>query len=206
MSLRIKSSVKESEFKSVEPGNYLGQIINIIDCGTQRFEYMGEVKNLPKLYLRFELNEYMEDERPYIIGGFYTASMHEKATLRQLLEGARGKKFTDEEAADFDMFQLLGKNCLVNVVSTEKNGKTYTNVQALTKTPKGYNVPPVVNPLVYFDIDAPDMAVFESLPKFLKEKIESSSEWKLRGKQPDVPAKPVTTAAPADDDQSDIPF
>ena len=165
-----------------------------------------EGKPQRKIYVRFEIPaervEYEKDgkqvEGPLTIGSFYTASMNEKATLRKHLEGWRGKSFTDDEAAAFDVSKLLGQAAMLSVVEKESGGKTYSNIAGMSRLPRGFAAPAAENPLLYFDSDS-GKAEYEALPKWLREKIDGQ----LR------PAKPAANESHASADSfndSDIPF
>ena len=91
-----------------------------------------------KTRLVFQLDREDEDGQRYEVMGTYTASLHEKARLRQLLESWRGRRFTDDELKGFDLENVIGVNCQLQVVHTlSKNGKTYANVQAIVPLGKG---------------------------------------------------------------------
>ena len=114
-----------------------------------------------KVYFRFELPneriEYTKDgvlkEGPQTIGTFHTASMNKKALMRAMLENWRGRKFTDDEAADFDIRNVLGRACLINVVEDTKDGKTYSNIANVMPLPKGTPAPVAENPLLYYGVE-----------------------------------------------------
>jgi len=91
----------------------------------------------------------------------------------------RGKDFTDDEAKAFDVSKLLGAYCMVNVTTSETNGKTYSNVSGLTPIPGALKnaKPAPVHEIVKFDLDEPDMAVFETFHEKLQEAIKKSPEW-----------------------------
>jgi hypothetical protein len=194
------------DFKRAPAGSHIAVCNLVADCGLQpgSQQYPSPKR---KLYVRFEIPaeriEYEKDgqqvEGPLTIGSFYTASMNEKATLRKHLEGWRGKKFSDDEAAAFDVSALLGKACMLSVVESESGGKTYSNIAGIGSMPKGVPAPKAENPLLYFDSEsAPED--LDSLPKWLREKIEGQ----LR------PSKPGASESHAgsDDFQDDatIPF
>jgi len=104
---------------------------------------------------------------------------HEKATLRQHLETWRGKKFTDLEAKSFDITKLLNVPCTINVVHKEsKTGKVYAEIGSISPLMKGTLCPEQINPTQVLSYDNFDNTLFESLPEFLRKKIESSTEYK----------------------------
>src|SRR4249919_1035966 len=167
------------DFKRAPAGSHIAVCNLVADCGMQPGSQAFPSPKR-KVYIRFEIPaervEYEKDgkpvEGPLTIGSFYTASMNEKATLRKHLEGWRGKKFSDDEAATFDVSVLLGKACMLSVVESESGGKTYSNISGIGSLPKGMHAPQAENPLLYFDDDS-NPADLEKLPKWLREKIES---------------------------------
>ena len=198
-------------FKRVPPGAYIGRCYSLIDLGTQTSNGQFGEKLAHKIRIGWEL--FGEDENgepltinidgremPLTISKSYTVSLHEKSALRRDLAAWRGKDFTDEEAKGFDVSKLMGAYCMVNVTQSESNGKTYSNVAGLTPLPgalKNAKPAPVHAP-VSFDLDNPDMDVFDSFHEKLQDAIKASPEWKAIGGK-SVPAG-------FDDSDSDIPF
>jgi hypothetical protein len=179
MALTLPVGGGGGDFKRAPAGSHIAVCNLVADCGLQPGSAQFPSPKR-KIYLRFEIPaervEYEKDGRtvegPLTIGSFYTASMNEKATLRKHLEGWRGKKFSDDEAAHFDVSTILGKACMLSVVESESGGKTYSNISGIGSLPKGMNVPKAENDLLYFDEDSA-AAQFDALPKWLKEKIET---------------------------------
>jgi len=116
---------------------------------------------------------------PLTISKSYTVSLHEKAGLRKDLAAWRGRDFTDEEAKGFDVSKLIGAYCMVNVTTSESNGKTYSNVAGLTPLPAALKnaKPAAVHENVLFNLDDPDLSVFDSFHEKLQEAIKKSPEW-----------------------------
>lgn len=112
--------------------------------------------------------------KPFSTHKRYTVSLNEKAALRQDLEGWRGKKFTAEELKGFDLSNVLGAYCTIQIVHDE-TGK-YANINSIMQF-KG-DKPEPVNPDLAFDIDKPDMEIFETLSDNLKGTIMQAPEWK----------------------------
>ena len=103
------------------------------------------------------------------------------------------------------MSKLIGAYCMVNVTTSETNGKTYSNVAGLTPLPGALKnaKPAPVHEHVLFDLDKPDMAVFNSFHEKLQGAIQRSPEWARHGKQAPHPAM----AGGFDDDpDGDVPF
>jgi hypothetical protein len=139
-------------------------------------------------------------EGPLTISRTFTASMNEKAGLRKVLEGWRGRKFTDDEAAHFDVSTILGKACLLSVSETEKGGETYANVSTVSPLMKGMEAPKAENPLLYYADDS--RRQFDALPKWVQEKIEKQLPAKTETSRDDELADRHSNPFPDDD----IPF
>jgi hypothetical protein len=173
-----------TDFQICPAGNHVAICNAMVDLGLQA----GSVKYPdPKhqVYIRFELPDerisYTKDgaeiEGPMSIGRTFTASMNEKSNLRKFVESWRGAAFTDSQAEDFDFKKLLGQRCLLNVTHTVKGEKTYANITAATPLPKSMpSTQPQHNASLYFDLEAPDSKTFESLPKWLQEKVQKRIE------------------------------
>lgn len=186
----IASDSGGGNFKRVPAGAYIGRCFKLVDLGTQLTTGQYGEKLQHKLQLGWEL--FGEDEEgkpltievdghemPLTITKSYTVSLHEKSGLRRDLAAWRGKDFTDEEAKGFDVAKLIGAYCMVNVTTSETNGKTYSNVAGLTPLPGALKnaKPAPVHANVKFDLDAPDMVVFNTFHEKLQEAIKRSPEW-----------------------------
>ena len=216
MSLIVED--KGGNFERCPTGMHLARCYRIVDLGTQKSEYMGQTKYLHKLMLGWEIHGMhddgtpikMNDGRPFGIFKNYTMSWSEKANLRLDLQSWRGRPFTQEEMRRFDLKNVLGAWCMLNVIERPgQDGKTYTNVAGVTPVPamiKQNGMPAAVNKAELFNIAEPDMEMFASFSDNLKLKISSSPEWqKLQGKAPATQAAPAAPAAAGFEDD-DIPF
>jgi hypothetical protein len=205
-----------AEFEMTPEGSYVARCYKIIDMGTQTTTGQYGIKDQHKVMVSWELldDPKMQDGRPFSVSQFYTVSLHEKAKLRADLEAWRGKKFTAKELEGFDLGSVIGAYCMIQVVHDE-TGK-YANVQAIMSY-KGEKPAPV-NPNVVFDIDNPDMDIFNALSDNMKAKITSAPEWRFNNQLP-VVKEPVTVTATAEKpdtvhlvnedepiDLNDIPF
>ena len=183
------------DFKRVPPGVYIGRCFSLIDLGTQETNGQFGLKLQHKIRIGWEL--FGEDESgapltvvvngqemPMTISKSYTVSLHEKAGLRRDLASWRGKDFTEEEAKAFDVSKLVGAYCMVNVTSSENNGKVYSNIASITPLPGALknNKPQPVHAPVLFNLDEPDMEVFSGFHDKLQDAIKRSPEWQALGK------------------------
>lgn len=212
----------ESKFNPVPPGMHLARCYRVVDLGTQRSEYLGTIKHLPKVMLQFEVHG--EDEggnaivttkgEPMTISKNFTLSLGEKATLRKDLQTWRGREFTAEELRGFELKNILGAWAMISVIkSTGNNGKEYTNISAIMQVPpqvKKSGLPQGHNKIGLFSIDEPDMEMFEIFSDGLKKKIQESPEWHGRkyAKNESAPGagRHAAKGSGVDDMEDDIPF
>lgn len=107
---------------------------DVIDLGVVE----GKFGAKHRIEIRWLINELNDEGRLYMVTKKYTASLNEKASLRQDLEAWRGKKFTKDDLKGFDVEQLLGVNCQIQVVHvTLDDGRTFANVKAVVPLMKG---------------------------------------------------------------------
>jgi len=125
----------EQEFKNPEPGMHNAVCFNIFDLGVQKIEWQKEIKFRPQLIIGWELEAKNAKGERFKKYKKYTANLHEKALLLQHLESWRNKAFTDEELKGFDLENIIGKQCTLNLIED----KNYINISGvMAKMP---NVP-----------------------------------------------------------------
>ena len=194
----IASDAGGGNFKRVPSGVHIGRCYSIIDLGTQVTDGQFGLKEQHKIRIGWELFGEDDDgqpltvdvdgkEMPMTISKSYTVSLHEKANLRKELAAWRGRDFTEEEAKAFDVSKLVGAYCMVNVTTSESNGKTYSNVAGLTPLPGALKnaKPQPVHDNIIFNLDDPDRALLETFHEKLRDAIKRSPEWaKANGKAP----------------------
>lgn len=186
-------------------GTHIARCIKVIDIGTQKGEYQGKVTMKRQVIIGWELPGELMSEgehagKPFGVSKFYTASLNEKANLRADLANWRGRDFTPQELGGFDAKNVLGKCCMVSLTLSDKGKTRVTGVMAI---PKGMEVPPQVNPTVYFSLDEFDAKTFDSLSDGFKKMIQVSPEYQQVIKRGNDPVKP---AGAFDDMDDDIPF
>jgi len=213
MSFIVKAEIANSKYIPAPTGMHLARCYRIIDLGTQKTEYMGNVKHLPKVMFQFEIHSeddqgnptVTSDGKPMNISKKFTVSLADKATLRRDLQTWRGQEFTAEELNGFDIKKVLGAWCMLSIIRTNGNdGKEYTNIAAIMPVPpaiKKAGLPKEHNPLGIFTIENPDMALYESFSEGLKNTISLSPEWQAKkGKQSNSANESLA------DMEDDVPF
>ena len=178
-------------FENPEAGTYNAVCYRVIDIGTQEQNYQGTISMKPQVIIAWELDENMKDGRPFVVSQFYTASLNEKAKLRQHMATWRGRDFTEAELAGFNPFNLIGAPCMLSISINEKGRSKVTGV---AKLPKGMLAKKAVNPQCYLSLDKDnyDPAMFDMLSDGIKEIIKKSAEYQAVSGQP----------APAADDDT----
>lgn len=207
---------KGGSFEATPTGVHLARCYRIIDMGTQTTEYMGEPKIQRKVMLGWEVFvtgddgklQRMKDGRLFAMFKKYTLSWSEKANLRNDLQAWRGKPFSTEEMRRFDLKNVLGAWCMLNVIERPgKDGRNYVNIDGITPVPgvvKQAGMPKGENELELFNLSEPDMKIFNTFSQSLKDKIMASPEWKAYEDNENHGAE-VNHAAASHDDE-DIPF
>jgi hypothetical protein len=166
------------DFQHAPAGNHVARCIKITDLGTQHGEYQGTPNARNQVMITWELcDEKMADGKPFVVSAFLTNSLNEKATLRGWLEAWRGRAFSEPELKGFDLQNILGVPCMVNVIHNDK-GKA--KVTAVAKLPKSVQAPAPANKVSSFWIEEWDQAAFDALPKGIREIIQKSDEYKAR--------------------------
>jgi hypothetical protein len=139
---------------------------------------------------------------PRIMSKKYTLSLGERANLRKDLKAWRGRDFTPEELLSFDLKKLLGVNCMIQVVHNSKDGKTYSNIGALIPLIKGFPPKKPETEIQFFSMGE-SLEIPAYTPKWIKEIIESSNEYKGVQEQFGDDNPSVDDVPPYD---SDVPF
>lgn len=204
----LENNSTQSTYKIIPQGVHLARCFMYADIGTQAttfgdkrqlliyFEIHGEDPNTGDPLLT-------EKGDPMTIFKKYTLSWNEKSILRQDLESWRGGAFSPEERKRFDLKNILGKWCMINVSHTQdKNNatKVWDNIKGITPVPqqiKKGGLPEPVNDEKHFELDRFSQESFDQLPNFAKTRIMKSLEWgKINGK----------VDKPYDDMNDSIPF
>lgn len=167
------------DFKLVPAGAHVAICDQVVDLGIQPG---GMYDPKQKVYLRWQIpgervkwtKDGQEHEGPAIIGRTFTLSLSEKGYLRPILESWRGRPFTPAELKGFDVKNVLGVPCMVQVThETATSGKTYANVVAVMSMPKGVAKPELNGEALHYSTDHPAQSVFDKLSPWIREKINA---------------------------------
>jgi len=189
------------DFELTPASNHIARCYAVVDLGMQTTVFNNVESQKRKVRISWELPmTAMEDGRPFSVSANYTLSLSEKANLRRDLQSWRGRSFTEEELAGFDLFTILGAPAMVNVVHNTNGDKTYANVGSVSPLPQGFECPDPVNEPIKFSLDEYDPDIFEALPDWLKKKIN------VKGVQSPHAVYESEVQPPVEAYDDDIPF
>lgn len=220
MALKAPQGNANSKFAPqdpIAPGVYPGRLVQLIDYGLQpQRPYMGKDKPpANEIGLTYELvDEFMKDEdgkdildKPRWISETlpFFGLFADKAKSTQ-----RYKAFDPTEEWEGDFSKAIGMPINIAVVNNAVGDKVYENVASIAamRPRDAEKCPPLVNEAKMFDLDNPDMNIFNKFPKWIQDKIKGNLNFKgsplekaLGGKQaaPAEKKKEEPKAAPDDD-------
>ena len=184
MGLTAKEENEDFERKMVPAGIHHAICYGVIDEGSHFYEKRG--KWMHKIRLMFEFPDHRiiikkegEDAQDLPMGrsNQYTLSLYSTSYLRRDLQSWRGKPFTKEELKGFEVRNVLGANCSVQIMHEEgNNGKIYDNITNIFPLTKGERRDSE-NPAVFFSFEDETPIIPERLPEWIVKIIKESREW-----------------------------
>lgn len=120
---------------------------------------------------------------PRIISRQYTVSLSPKANLRIDLGTWRGRSFTALELEGFVLKNVLGANCLIQIIHETTDGKIKQKISSILPLPKSMKAVKPENELAYFDLDVDD-TIPDMAPTWVREMIMESEEIVSRNQVP----------------------
>ena len=122
-----------NEFPKVPTGVHNARCVRVIDLGTQRNDYGGNITFKRQVLIIWEIPDQMSNDQPMTISKFYTLSLHEKSNLGMDLTSWRGRPFTEQEKEGFDITKLIGVPCQINVMHNDSGKEKVSSVMPLGK-------------------------------------------------------------------------
>lgn len=210
MGTKVADSGGGVEFTPPPAGITRTVCVNYQDVGTHKSEWQGETKWQNQVMLVWEIDETYEADGKQVrftIAKFYTKSLHEKANLRHDLVSWRGREFTEDELKGFDLDNILGKSCQLNIIHEQKNNKTRAKVTAVLPLGKGMEgLDPSIQPWRY-DIGEDGYHFPEQMSDKMKARVGASREMSAANTLPGTPYgtqdEPIIEPEGMDDE---IPF
>jgi len=132
----IIAKTSEQTYPKVPIGMHKARCIKVIDLGTQKQDFKGDVSWKRQALVIWELPEQLSNDLPMTISKFYNLSLHEKSNLGMDLVSWRGRPFTATEADGFDIIKLLGQTCQLQVMHKDNGKEKITNILPLPKDMK----------------------------------------------------------------------
>lgn len=174
------------EFEPIPTGLFRALCVNVFDVGFQP-GYQGKPP-AHKVVVLWEIEPLNQQGKHFTVTKIYTLSIGEKANLGIDLTSWRGKPFTAEERAGFDLDNIKGKACQLNIVAAGDRVKVAGVLPAMRQLDPatGKNII-----TTHWKPETPQAFV----PNFVQRMIDS---------QIDPPKR--QTAPAADDFEDDIPF
>lgn len=126
--MKVKDSTKD--FVPAPEGLHQAVCVDVVDKGDQENPYKPGEK-IHKCQIRWQIEERTEDDKPFLVLSWYTVSLHKKSNLRRDLEAWRGQRFTPIQLEGFELDDLLGKGCQLQVIHKTTENGTFANVQSI---------------------------------------------------------------------------
>lgn len=181
---KVEAPKSNKTFKTIEAGNYMGRLVHVIDLGVQEQQpYKGQEKPpVQKIRLTYELaNEFLEDEdgnpmedKPLHVSEdmpLYSLSAENAKSTKRV------KALDPSNKLQGDLSKMIGTAVTITIVhnkSKKDPEKVYANIGNVTPAMKGVPVPELIQEPKVFDLDAPDLEVFGSLPEWVQDIIKGN--------------------------------
>lgn len=204
MGLKIKNK-RGPSLPPIDGGTYPGICVGVVDLGEQYNEKFKKYED--KVLLIWELPgvtiEIEGEMKPRWLSKDFSATLNEKSNLTKFLVPWRGRSFTEDElnGEGFDLAEMLGLGCLLQVIVEEKDGNQYNRITSVMGFPVGMPCPVTETELVSFDMDAWSDEALEKLPGWVQERVKKSTQYQKEHTPTDV----ITFEKKEEAAQSDLP-
>lgn len=183
---KVKQESSGPRAPVLDEGAYPARLVGVIDLGLQPQSYNGEAK-APKNQLQIiyeSSDEFMpgedgepNEEKPRWFWEDFPLNhiKSDKATSTK-----RYMALDPQLEFDGDWSKLIGRPVIVGLTRTKgRDGNEYNNVGSTStmRAKEAAKLPELVNDPILFDLEEPDLEVFNSLPNRLQEKIKSNLEY-----------------------------
>lgn len=172
---------------AMEPGTYPCRVVQVIDMGLQdqSSEKYGEKPPKQQIMVTYEFtDEFLQDEegnddetKPRFLSENFPLN-HLSSDLAKSTK--RYNAIDPEHEHEGDWSELVGIPVNVEISQYQKKdgnmGNSVKNVSPM-RPKDAKKVPELVNTPKVFDLDEPDMEIFESFPDWMKDKIKGNLEY-----------------------------
>jgi hypothetical protein len=123
------------DFEIHPEGQYRAVCMDVVDLGLVENKQYGKMQH--KVAVVFHSEAKLKDGRPFEVWERFTLTLAENGRLRPFLQSWRGRAFTEQELAGFDLEKLIGVQAYLQIIHNGHNGKTYANVSTIMLPPRG---------------------------------------------------------------------
>src|SRR5215472_2508299 len=116
------------DFVPAPEGSHSAVCVDVVDLGVLELTFNGITERKHMVRFVWQIDENMENGKPFTVSRRFTLSLHKKAALRAAIESWLGRKLTEAELRWFDLEDLISSACLLNVVHAARDGSTFANV------------------------------------------------------------------------------
>lgn len=191
----------KGEYSLIDEGTHPARCYLVADIGTQVSQF-GEAH---QCVIGWEVWP-TESPDPDTIHAFYTVSLNAKANLRKALTGWRGKAFTEEELAGFNLAKLLTAPCQLTITHKETGeGKKRAIVSSIASAAR-VQVPDLVGQTILIEEPTDDLSILPDSLDWLAKRIAECVELKGNHKTNGAAKPQADTKDAPDDDDDNIPF
>ena len=176
MSIIAKSTGEAIE--RLEDGVYTAICVGLVDVGEQFSEMYNKSSRQVRIIWQICGETYKNSEGEEIPRSYskqYTLSLGDRSKLRKDLEAWRGKAFTEEELAGFDLTNILNIPCQLQLMNKTRNDKTYTDIVAIMALPKGMQVEKLSSTYIFDFEDELTYTNYLMLPDWIKKIIKAAT-------------------------------
>ncbi len=177
--MALKAESKSSKSKDTPAGGtHMARLVGLTDLGHQPgFQFKGQdIPSAFKIEFTYELpNSRTADGRPHWISEQVKVNSFEgKGITSTMMARVRTLDPQNDSEDGTDLMALLTKPCMVTVTVDDKGWPKLKGQPSVSGIPMGMEIPELENPSFSFDMDDPDMDVWEGFPEFKKNIIKGA--------------------------------
>ena len=194
--MKIKDRAKP-KVPAVAPGVYMAVCVGVIDLGEQYSELYKNYSNKVKFVWALpgetiEVDGKVEERQ---LSREFSVATKKTSNLRTFLSSWNSKAYSDDEFLELDLFEQIGKACMLNVVLNETG--EYANVDSIMPIPNGMPAPVSKTAFFTWDMDKWDDVLFEKLPAWTQDQIKKSTQYQKDHAKVETVQVTAAVAAPA---------
>lgn len=208
--MNVRANEGGGNREPIPAGTYAARAAIVAGIGEQETTFGPKPKviicwEIPSIQIEWEDEDGNKLTGPARTSGFYNLTLGSEthpSNLRKMLEGWRGRPFTKEEEAGFDLKNVAGAPCILMIQHRQKKDGNMTDAVVAVSRANDSEVPPLKEPALFYD--AWNHESFEQeyarLPEWIQKFVK-------------IPGGSTATAVVADEtphgvdqDEDDIPF